>query len=543
MRRWGLAFVVSSCAAGSVLAQPAVSPDSVSASVTPVAAAEAEPQQAIGYGALPGGMHVPDAETLPRGAFQLITLDGYGYRKGALGPSETLGRALGSIAFAYGVHELFSIGLSFDGRYDRHKQPGLGTDDGYVGDPHLIGRFAKASGTTRFGAQFGVWVPGKDAPSIAGSAISVDLRALASLPAGPGILSFEVGYRLDNSASSVDHPELLSLADRVSLGVSDFNAVFGGAHLALPFGKAWVGAEASIDAFLGDPPSDGMGGVKVGHAALTDGKLTFRGGLSGGYHITEMFSVLGFAEMAKSPYITMAQTLDNNIPLVPYEPVLTVGVGLSAQFGNSKTEAQFKGCAYTPEGCPAVEAPIVADLSGTVTDDADKPVVGAKVALKLANVTVDPVATDGEGKYVFKGVRIGTQAESTKSKPAIHRIDETNATISVEVDGKKPGTVTIAKLEEPSTTVPVIKLDPLLPPGQLRGVVHQLPSGKAIEKATVTVAPGNAKAETSADGTFTIDLAPGSYKITVKAPGFASQDLDVTIETNGVAIKNIDLHK
>jgi len=541
--RWGLAFVVLGCAAESALAQPTASADAVSTSVAPVALAEAGPQQAIGYGALPGGITVPAAETLPKGAFQLITLDGYGYRKGALAPAETLSRVLGSLALAYGVHELFSVALSFDGRYDRHKNTVLGTDDGYVGDPHLIGRFAKASGTTRFGAQLGVWVPGKDAPSIAGSAISVDLRLLASLPAGPGILSFEAGYRLDNSAASVDHPELLSLADRVSLGVSDFNAVFGGGHLAVPFGKAWVGAEASLEAYLGDPPSDGMGGVKVGHAALTDGKLTFRGGVSGGYHINDLFSVLAFAAMAKSPYITIAQTLDNNIPLVPYEPVFTIGLGLSAQFGNSKAEAQFKGCAYTPEGCPAVETPIVADISGSVTDDSDKPVVGAKVALKLANVTVDPVATDSTGKYVFKGARIGTQAEATTSKPAVHRIDETNATISVEVDGKKPGTATIAKLDEAGTTVPVIKLEPLLPPGQLRGVVHQLPSGKAVERATVTVSPGNAKAQTSSDGTFSIDLAPGSYKITVKSPGFASQDLDVTIETNGVAIKNIDLHK
>jgi len=33
------------------------------------------------------------------------------------------------------------------------------------------------------------------------------------------------------------------------------------------------------------------------------------------------------------------------------------------------------------------------------------------------------------------------------------------------------------------------------------------------------------------------------YRITVKAGSYASQDLEVTIEPNGVAIKNIDLHK
>jgi hypothetical protein len=492
---------------------------------------------------MPGGLYVPDAETLPKGALELITLDGYGYRKAALAANHTMSRALGSIAVAFGVHDLFSIGLSLDGRYDSHNNAPMGHDTGIVGDPHIIGRVAKAFGTARFGAQLGIWVPGKDAPSIAGSAISVDVRALASLPAGPGILSFEVGYQLDNSASSVDMVESLSLADRMSLGVSDFNEVFGGAHLAIPAGKAWFGAEASLDAFLGDPPTNSDGTVKAGHAALTDGKLTFRGGISGGYHLSDQFALLVFAEMAKVPYITAAQVTANAIPLIPYEPVFTAGIGISAQFGNSRNEAQFKGCAYTAEGCPAVETPISADISGSVVDETDKPVVGAKVSIKLANVTVDPVATDQTGKYGFKTVRIGTQAEATKSKPALHRIDEPSATVSVAVDGKKPGTATIAKLDEGSTTVPPIKLEPMLPPGQLRGVVHSLPNGKAVEKATITVSPGNAKAETAADGTFTIDLAPGTYKITVKAGSFASQDLDVVIEPNGVAIKNIDLHK
>jgi Carboxypeptidase regulatory-like domain len=540
MRRWGLACFVVLGTGGAVFAQPA---DSVTASIAPTDVANTP--RAIGYGALPGGITVPDAETLPRGALQLITIDGYGYRKGALNPDSTLTRALGSIAVAFGIHELFSIGLSLDGRYDKtnHTNAAVDPDDGYVGDPHIIGRFAKAAGTARFGAQLGIWVPGKDAPSIAGSAISFDLRVLASLPAGPGILSFEVGYRLDNSASSVDKPELLSLADRMQLGVSDFSAVFGGAHLAIPIGQAWLGAEASLDAFLGDPPSDGAGGVKAGHAALTDGTLTFRGGISGGYHINDQFAVLAYIEGAKVPYITTAQVMANNIPLIPYEPTVTFGVGLSAQFGNSKSQTQFKGCAYTAEGCPAVETPIVSDITGTVVDDTDKPVVGARVSIKLANVTVDPVATDQTGKYTFKAVRIGTQAEATKSKPALHRVDEPSATISVALDGKKPGTATISKLDDTTTTVPPIKLDPVTPPGQLRGVVHSLPNGKAIERAVVTVSPGNTKVETGADGTFTVDLAPGNYKIAVKAPGLQAQELDVVIEVGSVVIKNIDLHK
>ena len=82
---------------------------------------------------------------------------------------------------------------------------------------------------------------------------------------------------------------------------------------------------------------------------------------------------------------------------------------------------------------------------------------------------------------------------------------------------------------------------PLLPPGQLRGVVRSLPGGKAVANATITIVGSKQKAETGADGTFQIDLAPGQYKIKVTSRGLKDQELDVTIDPNGVAIKNIDL--
>jgi len=122
-------------------------------------------------------------------------------------------------------------------------------------------------------------------------------------------------------------------------------------------------------------------------------------------------------------------------------------------------------------------------------------------------------------------------------------VEETTAQIDVEVDGKKPATKSIDKLAQGENKVEPIKLESQLPPGQLRGVVHSLPAGKAVGKAVVTVTPGDKKIETAGDGTFSIDLAPGVYKISVKAAGFATQELDVTIDANGVTIKNIDLHK
>ena len=75
----------------------------------------------------------------------------------------------------------------------------------------------------------------------------------ATLQAGPGRLSLDAGFQLDNSASSVDNVDMLSLQDRVSLGVSSFNEAFGGLHYAIPFAsnKGYLGLEGSLEAFVG----------------------------------------------------------------------------------------------------------------------------------------------------------------------------------------------------------------------------------------------------------------------------------------------------
>ena len=489
--------------------------------------------QEISYGAMPGGLHVPTPDTLPKGTLQVSTLSGFGYRKGLLDANHRFGRAMGELAVAYAPTDTVTFGLSLDGRYDRHYGLPPAGDDGYVGDPHLNVRLAKAFGTIKTGVQLGIWVPGKNAPSVAGSAISVDVRGLMSLAAGPGALSFDVGFRLDNSAKSVDDPTRLSLQDRVSLGVSDYNAVFAGAHLMIPSGKLWIGAEVSLDAFIGSPPA--------GSAELAEGSRLYRAGLDVGYHINEQWSVLAFLEVAKVPGILTAQVMTNSIPLIPYEPILTGGLGLQAKFGGPKrTGALFadKDChRHVPPDCAEVRIPLLAEITGTVVDSTGKPVIGAKISLALKNSTVPPVATDDKGMYVFKGVPIGTTVDN---KPSI---EETGVEVAVEVGNMKPGKATIAAVQPGPNPVAAIKLEPLLPPGQLRAVVRGLPGGKAVVGATVTIAPGDQKAETNAEGTFEVNLSPGSYKIMVKAAGYAPQELDVTIDPNGVAIKNIDLHR
>ena len=503
----------------------------VTASVDSGAAAPA-PAPNVVYGAMPGGLHAPSAETLDKGVAEVSLLSGFGYRKGLLGPNERFGRALGDIAVAYAPSDMLAFGLSLDGRYDRHYGGNPSPDDGYVGDPHLLARVAKAVGKNHFGAQLGVWIPGKNAPSVAASAISFDIRALGTFAAGPAMLSISAGFRLDNSAKSVDDVTKLSLQDRVSLGASNYNAVLAGAQLAIPAGKAWIGLEASMEAYIGSPPT--------GQADLAEGTMLLRGGAVAGVKLNDQWSAVAFLEGAKSPGILLTQVMNANIPIVPYEPVITGGLGLEARFGGPKKGSDIveKDChKHNPPDCAAVKVPLTADISGTVVDEADKPVVGAKVSVTLKNSQVPAVATDEKGQYAFKSVPIGANVDN------VPKLEETGIDVSVEVEGKKPGKGSIAQVAPGANTVPTIKLEPVLPPGQLKVLVRDLKSGKPVANATVAVAPGDKKFESGADGVGALDLQPGQYKITVTAKGFANQELDVTIDPNGVVFKNIDLHR
>src|SRR5688572_27420642 len=90
--------------------------------------------QPAGYGAMPGGLRAPSAETMPAGTFAIGLLGGYGFRNTLLSEEHKLTRGIGDLAFAYALHDTFTLGLSFDGRYDKHEGLAPDGDDGYVGD-------------------------------------------------------------------------------------------------------------------------------------------------------------------------------------------------------------------------------------------------------------------------------------------------------------------------------------------------------------------------------------------------------------------------
>jgi hypothetical protein len=482
----------------------------------PVAAQPAD-VVATGYGAMPGGLHAPSAETLPKGVGAVAAFGGFGWRTGLLADDHRFGRGIDDLAFAYGATSNLTVALALDGRYDRHFGIPRSGDDGYVGDPRLIARLAQTFGQVRLGGQVGVWVPGRDAPSIAASAISVDARALLSVRAGPATVSIDGGFRLDNSARSAeDKYASLSLQDRVSLGVSEYHAAVGGVHLRMPTGRAFFGAEASIDLFVGTE---------------APGPL-LRAGAFGGVHLGSQWSLVAWAELAKVPSIDRADVMAGDIPQIAYEPMVTGGLGLTARFGGGRAGRE-PSVVPNPDPQP-IEVIEYAELAGVITDEAGKPVVGAKVTIKLRAHTATAV-TDDKGAYKVR-VPIG------KTVAGATTLDDTGAELAVAVDGKKPASQTLTLVRGPNT-VAKLALEPLLPPGTLKVVVRAASNGRPIANATLTVEPGGLTATTASDGTLSIEILPGTYKATVTATGHRSQTLDVTVDPNGVAIKTFELPK
>jgi hypothetical protein len=483
-------------------------------------ATPAAPAPRVGYGALPGGQRVASAEALAKGTISLALLSGYGYRKGLLATEHVMTRAIGDVAVAYAPLGELSIALSLDGRYDKHEHDPMDkSDDGYVGAPHLMARYVAPAGRFSLGGELGIWFPGEDAPSVTPSAISVDARGLASYDAGFAVLSVNAGFRLDNSKESVDDRGMLSAADLASLGVSDFHAVIAGASLRAPLGpRAYTLLEGSADVFVGD----GAPGPIV------------RGGLTAGVAINDALSLIAFAEVAHVPRPERDAAAERTFSLIPFEPTVTGGLGLQARFGGPRRVAAASQVTQNkvPEVITVIET---AEVSGLIVDETGKPVVGARVTVKNKSHNGAAVSDD-KGAFRIGGLPIGKTVDGRTE------LDDTAAELTIDVDKKKPSTTTLV-LAKGANAVPQIKLDPLLPPGQLRGVITNVANGRPVPNASVSIEPGGTTVTAGADGKFTVDLAPGRYKITVTAKALAPQTLDVNIEENGVAIKNIDMHK
>jgi hypothetical protein len=454
--------------------------------------------------ALPGVMRVDSAAPIPKG-IGLAMASGYGYTGAELDDSDTHHRGSGRLAAAYRIIPDLAVVLRFDGRYDKHSGEVGGSDDGWVGDPRLIGRFRKSiSDSLSAGVQVGFWAPSSDVPSIDFDALSIEgVGALTyTNPAGTMAVSFNAGYRLDRSDASVEEPERLSLADRLSLGLSEFNALLVGLGTSYKIGEAEILAEWGLDLLQG-----------AGKPAFSQSPM--RIGLGARMPLTDAVELFGTGEFRLSK-VDSAEIMTS---LLPFEPKFQALFGMNLRFGADK---------------PVVEKIIVDDTKKEPTPEPDPtvafkgvinsggaPVPNASLVIRDKDGKEKTTQTGADGSFVLEDVLVGT------------------VTVTVSADGFEDKTQTVNLAEG----VPDLDLalEAVLPPGQLRGLVRSF-RGKPLT-ATLTVMPVNETLQTAADGTFELDLPPGDYDVTVVVPGYTDQTRQIHIDDGGVTIMNVDLRK
>jgi hypothetical protein len=267
---------------------------------------------------------------------------GYGAFGDILGKDDQHHRVLASGGASYLSKSGLGIEARLDTRYDKHVLPS-GTDSGAVLDPRLAVRYARPlNDTWSLGGQLGLWLPGKNFPTPAPSAITTDLLLLAGAHLTESLdLALQAGYRIDRSANAVDHPELLSEADYAAIGLSSFDAALAGIGLRADMGAGAILVEVGGDVLVGS-----------GAPSFTQSPLHATAGLD--YALGEAgtrLRVLLSAALSSRPKIDVTE------PLVPLLPRVWLLLGITQDmFTEPAPEAPV--AVEEPEAPPPVEEPV-----------------------------------------------------------------------------------------------------------------------------------------------------------------------------------------
>lgn len=469
-------------------------------------------QTGDGAGALPAVGRLDVASRLQPGV-AVASSAGYGYTESVLGDSDRHHRLGGTLAASVVPVPWLAVGGRLEGRYDWHSSAAAGTDDGWIGDPRLVLRAGGELGRLALAGQATVWVPGRTAPSVAFGATSFDLVALASLrPAGaPIVLASTLGLRLDRSARSAEDAERMSDADRLSLGVGEGPSLLTGLGATARVGRSVdLLGELTWDLALDGYPRALASPLRIGAGARWSATAAFA------------LQALVVAVATERP------ALEPDGPLTPIEPrvsvtltaILRSGAPASAAAGRRAATVGSARPARRDAGTTQAAAPGTGTVRGSAVGAEGGALPGARVQVTIGTAAPVEAVADDQGHFEATGL---TEGEGTLRVSA-----------EGHEDTERPVRIVAGTAAEVDVTLPRS-----LPRGQLRGTVTSV-QGQPLE-ARVVVQPLGQEVRCEPDGTFQIDVAPGSYTVEIEAPGFRSQERRVVIEDNGVTILNVDL--
>jgi hypothetical protein len=427
----------------------------------------------------------------------VLSSAGYGYRGATVGETDSHHRVGGSISLEKRVTRWLGFALRFDGRYDLHVIPNRPNDYGMVGDPRFYARIDRVlSDGFRVGARLGIWFPGRDAPSIYLAAATPELVVATSyVPTTvPLSVSANLGFRLDRSARSARDAPFISPSDRVALEVSDFDQALLGLSVGFGRGRTQGFVEASQDLLVGQgAPGASISPLRIGGGARM--ALTSQIRLEVGSEV--------------SP--NARPDTSANGPLVPVPPRVALGLGLAYRFDENRPQE-------TRAPAPTLSVPATVELKGQVVAADLATLADLKVEAEEGERKIQPVS-DADGRFVITGT-----------------VGQT-VTLRAGATGYATASTSVALTSGGDNQI-LLTLERNLPSGQLRGLVRSL-AGKPID-ADITIEPG-AHVIRAQEGEFEVDVAPGSYDVTIVASGYATQTRQVRVETHGVTLLNIDL--
>jgi hypothetical protein len=428
---------------------------------------------------------------------------GYGFTGDVLAADDSHHRASGALALAVRAVPWLELTGQLAGRYDRHT--GGVTDDGFIGDPRLgVTAGGALDDATAVGLRVGVWLPGADAPSIELAATTVDASLVVTRRFGASALTATAGYRLDRSTESVDAARLTP-ADRLGLGLSDADAALVGLGLSHQAGAtAWFG-ELSGELLVGD-----------GAPAALESPLRLGVGLRHAIDASLRLEALAEVGLSQRPDL-MAMAPDQ---LVDVEPRLAIAVGLSWRPAPARAPVVAPPpppVDPTPPPPPPPPAPTTGPLTGRVVDGDGAPLPDVAITAGAATAM-----SAEDGTFTIPDLPIGAL------EVAAARGGYEPATASATIVGGVGATVALTLVR-------------VKPTSQIRGVVRDF-GGKGLA-AKVTIAPLGAELTSNADGTFAIDVPPGTYTVTVALPGYRAQTKTAVVVEGGVPILNIELVK
>jgi hypothetical protein len=457
--------------------------------------------------ALPGFVRLPMPAPFAEGV-RASLIGGYGYTEPVLHQGDRHQRALGILSASLALDPHLAIAARYDARYDRHSP---GSDSGFTGDGRLaaIAR-AGIGGGFHAGIEAIAWFPGGEtAPSLVLDATSIDLAALFGWSSAEGTTAVALlaGFRIDESRRAFPDVERLSLADRTALELSSAHAVLLGLGASHTFGAIDLFAEGTWDLLVGErAPSALQSPLRVnagGRWALTFERTLFLG-------------LIGEASLSERPAIALGA------PLVPVEPRVSVFAQLAYVLPFSEPRVADSPQIVLPEHQPPPPPPppvLTGSLRAQVLSRDGAPLEGAAIEVATAS-TSTRASCDARGVALFPGLRIGA------------------FTLRAEKDGYLAGTATGAIVADQIADLE-IRMAPRLPEGEIRGTVRSF-SGQPL-RAKISVEPIGASVEADAQGDFMLSVAPGTYSVVIRAPGYREQRRRVKVEEQGVTVLNADL--